>query len=290
MKPNKITGKTLSEKETLDTDLKFPMLFQSGISSKMLIFALLAFIIVFSSCQRKTTTTTSSITRKAKAKEVEYDFFEARGRVKYENGDDRERFTVDIRMQRDSLIWLSLRSGTGIEGARALIKKDSILFINRLDKQYMVYTFDELDGKVNFPFNLQMLQAIIVGNPVVFEGGTALVDKVDNFKILSQLLDNLKVQFWVSRNTSKLEKITVEDINSRNELNINYTDFQKVERTILPFEINSIMSYYDETGVKDATIELKYSKAEFPEEPLKFPFKILPRHKRVYIKFDNDQE
>ena len=233
---------------------------------------------------------TSNISRKAKAKEVDYEYFEARGRVKYENGDNRERFVVDIRMQKDSIIWLSLRSGTGIEGARALIQKDSIFFINRLDKQYMMYSFDELDGKVNFPFSLEMLQSIIVGNPVVFEGGTALVDKVDNYKVLSQLLDNLKVQFWVSRTSSKLEKITVEDINSRNELNINYTDFQKVDRTILPFEINSVMSYYDETGVKDANIELKYSKAEMPQEQLKFPFKILPRHKRVYIKFDNDQE
>ncbi|MBT34216.1 MAG: hypothetical protein CMO01_31515 [Thalassobius sp.] len=290
MKPNIFTVRMLSKTRTSGFSLKFSSLSLNGNFNSLLSLAFLAMLVAFGSCQRKTTTTTSNISRKAKAKEVDYEYFEARGRVKYENGDNRERFVVDIRMQKDSIIWLSLRSGTGIEGARALIQKDSIFFINRLDKQYMMYSFDELDGKVNFPFSLEMLQSIIVGNPVVFEGGTALVDKVDNYKVLSQLLDNLKVQFWVSRTSSKLEKITVEDINSRNELNINYTDFQKVDRTILPFEINSVMSYYDETGVKDANIELKYSKAEMPQEQLKFPFKILPRHKRVYIKFDNDQE
>ena len=245
---------------------------------------------MFSACQKKTSTTVSSITRKARAKEVDYTYFEARGRVKYENGEDKQRFSIDIRMLKDSLIWLSLRSCTGIEGARGLIKQDSIFFINRLEKQYMMYTFDELDGKVNFPFNLQMMQSIIVGNPVVFEGGTAFVDKEENYKVLSQLLENLKIQFWVGRNTSKLEKITVEDVNSRNELNISYADFQRVERTDIPFEINSIMSYYDETGVKDATVEMKYSKVEITEEALKFPFKISPRQKRVYIKFDEDQD
>jgi hypothetical protein len=245
---------------------------------------------MFSACQKKTSTTASSITRKARAKEVDYTYFEARGRVKYENGEDKQRFSVDIRMLKDSIVWLSLRSGTGIEGARILMKQDSILFINRIDKQYMMYTFEELDGKVNFPFNLQMMQAIIVGNPVVFEGGTALVDKEENYKVLSQLLENLKIQFWVGRNTSKLEKIMVEDINSRNELNISYSDFQDLQRTLMPFEVDAIMSYYDETGVKDATIEMKYSKVEIPNEALKFPFKISPRQKRVYFKFDDDQE
>ncbi len=252
--------------------------------------AFLLFASLFSSCQKKTSTTADSITRKARAKEIDYTFFEARGRVKYENADDRERFSVDIRMLKDSLVWISMRSGTGIEGARALVKKDSIFFINRLEKQYMIYTFDELDQKINFPFNLEMLQSIIVGNPVVFEGGTALVDKLDNYKVLSQLLDNLKIRFWVGRNSSKLEKITVEDLNSRNELNISYADFKEVARADMPFEVNSVMSYYDETGVKDATVEMKYSKVEIPNEPLKFPFKISPRHKRVYIKFDENQD
>lgn len=242
---------------------------------------------MFSACQKKTSTTASSITRKARAKEVDYTFFEARGRVKYENGEDKQRFSIDIRMLKDSLVWLSLRSGTGIEGARILMKEDSIMFINRLEKQYMMYTFEELDGKVNFPFNLQMMQAIIVGNPVVFEGGTAFVDKEENYKVLSQLLENLKIQFWVGKNTSKLEKIAVEDVNSRNELNINYADFKDVKRTLMPFEVNAIMSYYDETGVKDATVEMKYSKVEIPDEPLKFPFKISPRQKRVYFKFED---
>ena len=244
----------------------------------------------FSSCQKKTSTTSASITRKARAKEVDYTYFEARGRVKYENGDDKQRFSVDIRMLKDSLVWISMRSGTGIEGARALVKKDSLFFINRIDKQYMVYTFDELDTKVNFPFSLEMLQSIIVGNPVVFEGGTALVDKEENYKVLSQLLDNLKIRFWVGRNTSKLEKITVEDLNSRNELNISYGEFKEVARADMPFEVNTVMSYYDEQGVKDATVEMKYSKVEIPNEAIKFPFKINPKHKRVYIKFDEDQD
>lgn len=244
----------------------------------------------FSSCQKKTSTTTASIARKARAKEVDYTFFEARGRVKYENGDDKQRFSVDIRMLKDSLVWISMRSGTGIEGARALVKKDSLFFINRLEKQYMVYTFDELVGKVNFPFSLEMLQSIIVGNPVVFEGGTAIVDKEENFKVLSQLLDNLKIRFWVGKTSSKLEKITVEDLNSRNELNISYAEFKEVARADMPYEVNTIMSYYDEQGVKDATVEMKYSKVEIPNESIKFPFKINPRHKRVYFKFDEDQD
>ncbi|MEM1135303.1 MAG: DUF4292 domain-containing protein [Bacteroidota bacterium] len=289
MKFNNNKEKVISEKSTIHTYSETTM-HNYEIARNTLLLLLLSFLTIFSACQRKTTATTSTITRKAKAKEVEYDFFEARGRVKYDHKDDKQRFSIDIRMKRDSLIWLSLRSGTGIEGARALIKEDSILFINRLDKQYMAYSFEELDGKVNFPFNLQMLQSIIVGNPVVFEGGTALVDKDDNYKILSQLLESMKVQFWVGRETSKLEKITVEDINSRNELNINYADFQRIDRTTIPFEINSVMSYYNETGVNDANLEIKYSKVEIPGEALKFPFKILPRHKRVYIKFDKDQE
>lgn len=48
-----------------------------------------------------------------------------------------------LRIKKDSLIWVSLTAPLGIEVARIVLSKDSVIFLNKLKREYLIkpYTF-----------------------------------------------------------------------------------------------------------------------------------------------------
>lgn len=69
---------------------------------------------------------------------IPFNTFSAKVDVDYHDGDGKKyNVTAHIRMQKDSVIWISVRAILGIEGLRAYITKDSVKL---LDKQNDVYT------------------------------------------------------------------------------------------------------------------------------------------------------
>ncbi len=70
---------------------------------------------------------------------------------------------VSIRMQKDSLIWLSI-SKLGIEGARVLIARDSVRILDKINRQYAVADYGTISRQFRFPLSFEWLQALLVGN------------------------------------------------------------------------------------------------------------------------------
>jgi len=72
------------------------------------------------------------------ANQINYTTFSAKMNVDYVDADDKKyNVNANLRMYRDSAIWISVNAVFGIEGLRALITKDSVKI---LDKQNKVYT------------------------------------------------------------------------------------------------------------------------------------------------------
>ena len=76
-------------------------------------------------------------------------------------------FTGTIRMQKDKAIWLSVKK-FGFEAARVLIEPDSVFVNMRMFGDNIREDLGYVQRKLNFPANFEMLQAIMLGNPVFF--------------------------------------------------------------------------------------------------------------------------
>jgi hypothetical protein len=62
----------------------------------------------------------------------------------YEMDGDKQRFKADIRIIRDSVIWIELADPLlGIKAGRAIMMRDSIAFVNKIEGTYMA-------GSVNY--------------------------------------------------------------------------------------------------------------------------------------------
>lgn len=73
-----------------------------------------------------------------------------------------------IRIQKDSLMWISLTGALGVEGFRAIITLDSIILMDKLEKTISRRSIASLQELTNLPVDFTALQDIIIGNPVYF--------------------------------------------------------------------------------------------------------------------------
>lgn len=93
----------------------------------------------------------------------DYHFFSAKARVKYVGDDMRGSGKANVRMIKDSLIWMNFKK-LSIEGARTLIRPDSFYIVYRLEDMYESGTFEELMTAYDLDVTFEELQNIIAGN------------------------------------------------------------------------------------------------------------------------------
>jgi hypothetical protein len=79
----------------------------------------------------------------------------------------KQSFRMEVRLLRDSLIWLDVADPIlGIKVARALVFKDSVAFISRLNREYFTGNIKGLQERFGFAFDFSDLQAIFYANVV----------------------------------------------------------------------------------------------------------------------------
>lgn len=71
-----------------------------------------------------------------------------------------------LRMRKDSLVWVSVTATMGVEVLRAKISNDSIWIINRMEKTYLAEHVDSLDQQIGplFGLRLPFAQFVLLDN------------------------------------------------------------------------------------------------------------------------------
>ena len=74
-------------------------------------------------------------------------------------------FTINVRMARDSAIWVSLTPALGVEVARLLLTPDSVQVISKVPQNKFVYEGDysQLQGVLGIPFAFYSFQELFSG-------------------------------------------------------------------------------------------------------------------------------
>ena len=101
--------------------------------------------------------------------QLDFTTFSAKIKVDYEGKDGANQATAYIRMQKDSLIWLSITGSLGIEGFRILLTKDSIKLMNKIEKTIQYSSINYLQEIAEVPLDFYGLQDVIIGNPVFLD-------------------------------------------------------------------------------------------------------------------------
>lgn len=80
--------------------------------------------------------------------------------ISYEQAGKKQNFRGSVRILKDSIIWLSI-SKLGIEGMRVKLTPDSVAFIDRLHRQYMITDYSYLNERFNLKLDYYLVQSIL---------------------------------------------------------------------------------------------------------------------------------
>ncbi len=69
-----------------------------------------------------------------------------------------------IRMRKDSLVWINVTATMGIEAMRAKVSNDSVWILNRLEKTYLAEPLDSLSAQLGMPLSLPLVQTLLLDN------------------------------------------------------------------------------------------------------------------------------
>ena len=130
-------------------------------------------LLVLGSCSTNKTTSSlrtlsaNHILREVERNQFEFDNLTTKFNVKVK-GDNNIGFKGQLRMQNDSVIWVSLSLKLGIEVARVMITNDSVKFINRTNKTYFSESAESFRDSGVLEFGnlgmMEFLQDLLVGS------------------------------------------------------------------------------------------------------------------------------
>ncbi len=207
-------------------------------------------------------------------KQADFNYWSSRGRLYFKDGKTEQNASVDIRMKKDSLIWMSVRV-MSIEGIRLLITQDSLFMMDKVNRDFLAISFDSLSRALKLKADFKLVQSTIVGNLpfVVRDVSQVLAEGSDNF-LIRQEEGGLDVQGLVSRFNQKLGRLLMTEPNSGNKLEVNYDAFTLTGPQLLPYKSSTLINFTNRQNVAAVLqFELTHSRVDLGDEPLEFPFK-----------------
>jgi hypothetical protein len=175
---------------------------------------------------------------KEAADDLTFSYLKAKSRVAWKSGTNTDNYSVDIRVKKDSLIWVTISS-----------------------------------TMMGFRVDYRMLQSLIVGNQPFKKNNSRVIRENENI-IIKQDSGRIKIDNMVGPNR-KLKKLLVRDEPSSNKLTLDFEEFTNLNQVIFPFSSQITLDVKNKENIRVTTvIQIKYSKVELLDTPLEFPFRI----------------
>jgi hypothetical protein len=224
--------------------------------------------------------------------QINFDYLEAKFNIAYMEDRKKTDLRGQMRMRKDSLIWISFSPALGIEAARLSLSNDSIKFINRLNKTYIDGKYDLVNERINTTIDYSILESMIVGNDLTqydvnkykasIDGGLYRITIQERKKIKQFLRSDetdtkvLVQNIWLDPENFRIRKIELKELNDgdNKKLTVLYDDYRVVGDHLFPGKIMINIS-----SQKSIDIEIDFTRVEL-NQPLRFPFNIPRKYKR----------
>ncbi len=207
----------------------------------------------------------------------DFQFFTAKAKITFDDGARELSGAANVRVQKDSAIWMSISPGLGVEVARLFISPDSIFFLDRINKKVLKLSFEQISNEYDFDINYNLVESIAIGN-LIYPYRRESLTRLENGLTYSQDFDNYSFRNYIGNESRKLESLMVRDLETNTSISVNYGEFKEVGEEIFPFTIKAVLDFAG-GDKKPTNISIGFNRAQIENEPLKFPFDIPERYK-----------
>ena len=272
---------------------------QTPISFFPLCFFILA-ITIFSSCNPQKKLIKAPIREegaeylmeKLKTNELNYRALTAKFSAEYTNKGQKNSFNGQIRIRKDSLIWLSFSAILGIEVVRIMITQDSVMFINRMNNTYFTGDYAYVNKFLKTNIDYDILQSFLTGNDLSFYEKGKFRASLDNGQYKLATADRMKLKkavrtgqeplnvliqnIWIDPEHFKITQANVKEIRKPgSQLEAYYSAFEKIGEQLFPKEM-----IFDISADNNLHVKVSFSKISI-NQLMTFPFRVPEGYRQV---------
>ena len=213
---------------------------------------------------------------KLKIKNLDFEYLTLKTKIKFNDNNKKQKATANIRIKNDSLIWFSITPGLGIEAARGLISKDSIIILDKIHKKYSILKFKDLSEQFHFDLDFNLIKSVLIGNMIWAVESTDKVIREPGLYNITKKNGDLIISHLIGNNTMKLERVYAINDSTNNSLDINYRDFELINEKAFPKTVDIYIKYQTkkDSSEKFSNITLEHNKVEIDKKKIKFSFNI----------------
>lgn len=161
---------------------------------------------------------------------IDFKTFSAKIKVEYQDNKGKQPdVTAIVRVIKDSAIWISLSASfLSIEVYRVLIRKDSVILLNKQEREVQYRSLDYLQEVTEIPFDYYTLQDLLIGNPVFMDSNIVYYKKTENQVLLSTVGRFFKNLISLSTDNYFLMHSKLDDVDmARNRTaDLTYNDYE----------------------------------------------------------------
>jgi hypothetical protein len=217
-------------------------------------------------CLKPSKIETSELIDSARSRQIDFTWFNAKAKVNYDDGKTIQGVTANIRMQRDSVIWVSITALMGYEAARIKVTPDTFELLNRLDKVYIKEPLSKIKNYIPIEADIRLLQDLIVGNYLWSTYGKMKHKSDKCLYVLKE--DNVSIEntFWIEPGRFTIAQMETYEKTNDQRVNLVATDYQLTDGYWFSNTRDILF-----TGTSTVKIGMNYSRVKW-NEPTSFPF------------------
>lgn len=223
-------------------------------------------------------------------RQFDFTWLSAKAQVDYtDKSGETNSFDINLRLRKDSAIWISITPLLGIEAARVLINRDSVVLLDRVHKVWKVRDYGYLAEMLRTDVSFEMIQAVLIGNYFTYQKNEKIrsLYEEEPYSILSTLNKRQakrameekdpstpEIQdFWIDGNY-RIVKARVTDTRLDRWMEATYSNYTEINRSLFPQNI--VVTFFASTPV---IMKVSYTKVT-PEEILTMPFTVPEKYER----------
>lgn len=202
-------------------------------------------------------------------------------------------FNGQMRMKKDSIIWLTFSPALGIELGRLIVTSDSVKWMNRMESNYMIAETNRLASMFHPLLEYDLLQSFLLGNDLTLYDNTQFKGSIDSreYKLsiigrrsLKKLykedeeIETIPIQhIWLDPETFRITKVSIRDLHDKDaKIDVEYRRFIEIKGFLF-----ATQQQYEIHGAGNKlSINISFNRIDTPDTR-SFPFTIPEKYTPV---------
>lgn len=219
--------------------------------------------------------TSKQLIRESTKRKAQFKTLQAKVKLDIVEGLKTSGYTLNLRMETDKTIWLNATLGL----ARAMITPDRVQFYDKINNQYFDGDYTLLSNLLGVELNFDKVQRLLLGESIFdLKDDTYVISNNEASYILEPKNQRALLELFLLFNPShfKMDSQQLMQPSKQRFLQIDYTEYQKIENDILPQHIKIIAVEENE----ELKVLMEYKSVSINQE-VRFPFKIPSGYKEI---------